>query len=554
MSMKDLMSSNKPCNTAISEEIKSPTPSSHQSPPDLSESQRSPQKEKHSKEAEYLATKLKGTLAWDDTESEWYGAQNNIWVRISQKQAMRLITKELTKKHSQGFDIALLNGVTTFLQLFLLNDSWCSNRKLLPLQNGILNISTKKLSQYGDENRFTWQLPFKYDPRAKCPTIIDWLNLSTNGDKESIATIKACFYLALVGTADIQKFLEVVGPGGTGKSTLVRLLIALIGKSNHVVTDLKNLENNRFESAIFYEKRLAVISDSSRYGGEVSMLKSITGGDPIRFEKKNKQQGESFIADCLVIIASNEVIQSADYSSGLSRRRIPITFERRVSEADKEKWRKEGGLETVMHSELSGLLNLILELSIKDVRSILCQVDGALTAPQRNHLVQTNKIAAWLDERCVLVSGCEIFIGGKPKKDDSDSSVNTKLYPSYLDWCERENIQRPIALQRFSQTLDDLNQTLKLPVKLLPRGRDGRTFSGITIRNSKHLTLPTPITQTVIDSPPVRQCDDQRGAAPSPSDECDECDGHSNTTHKSTDVTVSTGSNTEEFWGKEQVI
>jgi len=131
--------------------------------------------------------------------------------------------------------------------------------------------------------------------------------------------------MALVG-GDVQKFLELIGPGGTGKSTLIRLLVAFIGEKNHTATDLKNLETNNFEAAALYGKRLVLISDSSRYGGEVSTLKALTGGDPVRLEKKNKQQTGSFVFDGVIVIASNEAIQTADYTSGLMRRRMPVNF------------------------------------------------------------------------------------------------------------------------------------------------------------------------------------------------------------------------------------
>jgi phage/plasmid-associated DNA primase len=52
------------------------------------------------------------------------------------------------------------------------------------------------------------------------------------------------------------------------------------------VTTLEQLEKNRFETAAIYGKKLLLITDSDKYGGEVSTLKAITGGDPIRFEKK----------------------------------------------------------------------------------------------------------------------------------------------------------------------------------------------------------------------------------------------------------------------------
>lgn len=269
----------------------------------------------------------------------------------------------------------------------------------------------------------------------------------------------------------------------------------LLGEQNHVATDLKNLEGNRFEVAVLYGKRLAVISDSSRYGGEVSVLKAVTGGDPIRFEKKNKQQGGSFVADCFVVIASNEAIQSSDYSSGLTRRRIPVNFNRRVTEEDKALWREQGGIESAMEKELPGLLNWVLELNESEVNKILGGLNGRMTKAQRYHYVETNKLAAWLDDRCVVDESKSTYTGASFKDRDIEvvNDIKTKLYPNYQDWCD-ENAVKPLAVQRFGSSLDDVCQYLKLPVKREEKDQHGRKFTGLIIRDLLHNEILTPVT------------------------------------------------------------
>ena len=64
---------------------------------------------------------------------------------------------------------------------------------------------------------------------------------------ESVNIIRAFFKMALVG-GEVQKFLELIGSGGTGKSTLIRLLVAFIGEKNHAATDWREaaLSRRRF--------------------------------------------------------------------------------------------------------------------------------------------------------------------------------------------------------------------------------------------------------------------------------------------------------------------
>jgi putative DNA primase/helicase len=60
---------------------------------------------------------------------------------------------------------------------------------------------------------------------------------------------------ALLRSIPLQKLFVLLGPDGTGKSTFQRLVTALIGVPNVAVTKLRDLEENRFETAKLYGAR-----------------------------------------------------------------------------------------------------------------------------------------------------------------------------------------------------------------------------------------------------------------------------------------------------------
>ena len=275
--------------------------------------------------ANALTDILEPFLGYDKINNRWHQQEKNLWSEITETDVLITISAALKERLNGGFSTRKLNNIEALLRLSLAIHRWESSKHLLPLQNGVLDTTTNILSEYSSHDKFNWQLPYELDPNAVINIIDQWLKQATGHDKDKINIIRAFFKIVVTGS-ELQKFLEVVGQGGTAKSTLVRLLIALIGESNTVSSDLEKLENNGFETAMLYGKRLVVISDSSRYGRDVSVLKAITGGDPIRLERKHKQQQNSFIFRGAVIIASNEPIQSCDYTSGLGRRRLPLTF------------------------------------------------------------------------------------------------------------------------------------------------------------------------------------------------------------------------------------
>ena len=271
---------------------------------------------------------------------------------------------------------------------------------------------------------------------------------------EDLAPFLYCWlFCVLTRRYHLQVYLELIGRGGSGKSIFMQLCIQLVGKENTASTELKQLETNRFEAAKLYDKLLTIISDSEQHRGEVAKLKQITGGDPIRHEQKHKQEAEAFIYRGLVMVATNEAIQSKDYTSGVSRRRKPLSFMRKVTEAEINKYENEvGGIHAVFEREMPGLVNKLLALDPADAERTIRNPAQALADNALQIEIDCNPILGWADDYLVLCArGQESNIGDKKQSPDE------KLYPSFVHWCEGQG-REPLSESRFSNLLvDQLN-------------------------------------------------------------------------------------------------
>ncbi len=212
-----------------------------------------------------------------------------------------------------------------------------------------------------------WCLPHRYEKDADCPNIKSWLSLSVDHDEETVQLLRA-WLAALVRGIELQIFLVLIGRGGSGKGTFQRLCMALIGIGNAAICSLRDLEENRFETAKLYGKRLCMVNEAGKHGGALNMLKAITGGDHIPLERKHVQQSGSFVFGGLVLMATNEQVTSSDATSGLERRRITVRFPRSATPEERADWRERGGEEGVLHSEIPGLLNWLLAMPVKEIR------------------------------------------------------------------------------------------------------------------------------------------------------------------------------------------
>ncbi|MBO0612958.1 DNA primase family protein [Thiothrix fructosivorans] len=472
--------------------------------------------------ASAIAEKLLKRIRWDDSTQQWFSKSGNIWKPSREIATQKLIKRELDKAKSEtGYAFNLVSSIEKFMRIDLQVEQWETSRHLLPMANGVLNLRTKALEQYG-ERLFDWSLPYAFDPLETCPTVKRYLVTATGGDKSVIRFLLAWMYAVLTGRSDLQKYLELTGSGGTGKSTFLDLCSMLVGDENRVITDLKQLEKSQFETANLKGKRLAQITDSGRHGGEVAVLKAITGGDPIRYEKKGIQATEPFVFSGLVMIAANESIQSSDYTSGLARRKIPVQFEHRATEKQKRRYRKRGGIIKAMQAQMSGLVNWLLSLDESEVVELINNPDGEMKRQKVEAELKVNPVLAWLDERVVQCSPNqeEDYIGTK-KQLPSEG-----LYPNYCNYCEGQG-REPMALQRFSSIVLDncrtygIQTTHKQGYRLKTKGGQGAILSGLRLRtefDSKKLPL-------------ISSCDELRGVCDEvvmkqtrSSDGCDERD------------------------------
>ncbi len=444
-------------------------------------------------------TELLKNLVFDDVAEEWYKYLNNVWIKGTNIRASAHITNGIkAESGGLGFSAGYAAGVATFIKGVRISPGkWNPNPDLIPFSNGVLDLKTRVLVEHKPEQYFTWILPYAYNPAAQCQTIKAWLLETVGGDKDQVEVMRAYMRALIVGAAYLHRYLEIIGPGGTGKSTFANLCQTLVGVTNVFSTELKRLagNNSRFETANIYQKKLVLISDAEKFAGDVSTLKNMTGGDPLPYEVKHKQGGKpNFVYKGLVLIAANEPIQSADYTSGLQRRRLTMTFTHQVAPENRR------DLASEFEPELPGLVNWVLAMPEQRMEELLRDTNRHVKSLENsyfNNLVATNPIAAWIHEWVVLDPKSEVKIGSFKeetitKREFEDKSITRKkilfsdsqLYPSYRAFCQRNGLSSAVALRRFGGLFADmLHNQLKLRDVEKFRTEKGYFWKGLALRS-----------------------------------------------------------------------
>jgi putative DNA primase/helicase len=298
--------------------------------------------------------------------------------------------------------------------------------------------------------------------------------------------------------------MEVIGPGGRGKSTFANLCCALVGARNYASTTLNQLEQSRFEVASIKGKRLTLINDSERYGGSAQIFKALTGGDNLRFEEKNKNVGEPFVYTGMVMVCANEPIQTTDNTSGLTRRRLTIEFNRPLynknSEAKEMIKVDNGVIKGLWKHCLPGLVNWVLQMTDAEMRQYLLdtyEMVPSLKRVRNEIMLNSNNLVEWLQSEVVFDEKAVTPVGKKiPAAKDAQErycNSNFHLYASYASYCE-DTGSKPVGQKRFIALLLDCTKNQLGTDSVTGFTRLGKPYlKGIALRNSdqKFKSVPT---------------------------------------------------------------
>src|SRR5207249_3455211 len=100
----------------------------------------------------------------------------------------------------------------------------------LHVKNGYVNLETLEFKEHDPEIYSLHKVPVDYKIGATCPEIYKFLDSTL--DPESIGVILRMIAYCLLPSNKFEKAFMLVGEGANGKSTLISVIKALLGREN----------------------------------------------------------------------------------------------------------------------------------------------------------------------------------------------------------------------------------------------------------------------------------------------------------------------------------
>ena len=261
-------------------------------------------------------------------------------------------------------------------------------------RNGMYDCKTGKMKPHNPKYYCINQIPHVYIPDTftEGKRIDSYFDFITEDLDEKEMLLQ---YIGLCLTIDTsqQKFLVLNGTGGSGKSTFIRLVEALVGSENVSNVSLKDLEQ-RFSVIGLMNKLVNSCADLQIDALEdTSILKKLLGEDTLRAEPKGKDSF-SFKSYAKLIFSTNELpLIKSEKTNGFYRRLLIHTMNKTPETINPN-----------YYEELLQELNYLLELSVKALERLYKQNTITTSVSSEEAVKQlwadSDTVQAFIDSEC----------------------------------------------------------------------------------------------------------------------------------------------------------
>ena len=285
----------------------------------------------------------------------------------------------------------------------------------LCLENVYLNLSDLKAQKHDKKRINTILIPYSYEPHAQCSLWAEKISQILNNDQNKIKCVQEFFGYCLTRQTEYHKALFLIGEGATGKSTVLDVLAALVGKHNVCNLSPRYYKDSMRISAI--QNKLVLMSHEIPKGimDYESEFRDIVTSGTLNVNVKYLKPFE-FTPFCKIVWAMNEIPYINDHTSAFYRRILPIEFSNQISEEKQER-----NLIHELKKELPGILNWAL-VGLKRLRERgSFYRDAYMNAHIEEIRLQNNPVVAWAKENIKIKVGEEI--------------LKSEAYQKYDVWC-----------------------------------------------------------------------------------------------------------------------
>ncbi|WP_408592302.1 phage/plasmid primase, P4 family [Paracoccus marcusii] len=281
-------------------------------------------------------------------------------------------------------------------------DAWDKDHWLLGTPGGTVDLRTGELRESRQADMITKvtaaaPIPIEsFDPARDCPRWMAFLNQATGNDADAIRFLQQWFGYSLTGDTREEALLFVHGIGGSGKSTAINTIAALLGDyatavDTETITAQKHARHST-EIARLHGARMAYASETEagRAWAE-NRIKQLTGGD-VMTARFMRQDDFSFRPQLKLVIVGNNKPAFSNVDGAIKRRFNVMPFDRKPDAPDH-------GLKASLEAEFPGILSWAVLGCLDWQRNGLVR-PTVMVETTAEYFDEMDLFGNWLADRC----------------------------------------------------------------------------------------------------------------------------------------------------------
>jgi len=323
-----------------------------------------------------------------------------------------------------------------------------ANPNILNCENGIIELSSEpKFRPATPVDYVTRKAKVHYRAGAQCPKFRRYLTEVMMGDEDNMRLIQGMMGYMLLGGENRERLMFwLLGGGRNGKSTLIRVLMTLMGTYatsillSTLMTGQKSGPRDDLMSLV--TSRLLTVNEFDEKDNlEARTAKSLTGNDFMKARFLYGNFTDILIGGLPIVTTNSMPMISDDNSEALWDRFRIIPFRRRF-----QKQEINAGLYHELVEELPGILNFALEGLVNYLRDkeTLVMETPAMIEAKNQYRVRSNPISSFISMHYQVV---DPRIGKTMAKD---------ILEDYTKWAMQNTISVPISFQKLKVAMHAL--------------------------------------------------------------------------------------------------
>jgi putative DNA primase/helicase len=415
-----------------------------------------------------FSVEMKKWLVWDGRR---WNSEDSRRIKLLAKRTMRKMytqaaaidgndAREKAEKHARKSESAAGIGAMLTCAEYeegipAVADELDRNPYLLNFLNGTLDLKDGTLYKHRSEDVITKLVHFDFDPQAKCPLFLQFINRIMGASPEAseadleradrlVSYLQKCFGYSLTGDVAEKAVFCLFGAGNNGKTTLLEIIRFILTEySTQVLIDSLMMHHSRESNASLADlgdlRGARFVTTSESEEGQrlaVGKLKYLTQGMGEIKTCRKYENPIKFIATHKLFLDANHkpVIRGAEKAVWNRLKPIPFTVTISAEEMDKKLLEK-------LKAEAPGILAWMFE-GYQTWRSEGLGDPPEVAEASAAWQAESDRFPAFLEEKCVLALEAWVPV--------------SQLWSAYQNWCEVNNERFIMPKTSFDERLESL--------------------------------------------------------------------------------------------------